>query len=487
MCDGEPVVAAFVSEADRFVYELEPKDLATTVWARAKLLQLDEPHFDVAGERVSLVAYEFRAHDLALIAWTAGKAQHAKGSLMDMLGCSFLAASESDAATLANMARSWASLRSKGIALMSAAALEAAILVDEFYAQHLASAFQAFTKLLLHGLNLMPATGARARLIVTEPDPQQLSNTLRALGRLSFSGQLTTEAAAHQVQSAQHLSGPQEASNRTQTPTSSVFLNLAALEGLADQASRMATHFDPQGLAMVAWSFATCELRDLPLFDIAGEHVSSIVHALARRVCAASGATELGPQSPSNLARALGRPELRGSPVLDAAASAVMDRSSECSPLNSANLAWGFGTLRDAPGSLLTALVRESMSKLPEPSGQQLANMVWGFAWLSFVEAGWMEAHPRFARPLLPEYTPQGLCNTARKPAKLVVFEEALMMSACHEAQNRFHLPQPQNFSNFVWAFSIFHLLGGQLMNSIGYDFREKLPEFDAQAITNTL
>ena len=209
------------------------------------------------------------------------------------------------------------------------------------------------------------------------------------------------------------------------------------------------------------------------------------MQALARRGCAA--ATELGAQSPSNLARALGRPELRGSPVSDAAASAVLDRSSECSPLNSANLAWGLGTLRDAPGSALTVLARESMSKLPEPSGQQLANMVWGFAWLSFVEASWMEAHPRFARPLLPEYTPQGLCNTARKPAKLVVLEEALMMSACHEAQKRFQLPQPQNFSNFVWAFSIFHLLGGQLMNSIGYDFREKLPEFDAQALTNTL
>ena len=123
-------------------------------------------------------------------------------------------------------------------------------------------------------------SGARARLIVTEPDAQQLSNTLWALGRLSFSGQLTIEAAAHQVQSAQHFFGPQETSNRTRTPTSSVFLNLAALEGLADQAIRMATHFDPQGLAMVAWSFATCELRDLPLFDIASERVLSIVHEL---------------------------------------------------------------------------------------------------------------------------------------------------------------------------------------------------------------
>ena len=127
------------------------------------------------------------------------------------------------------------------------------------------------------------------------------------------------------------------------------------------------------------------------------------------------------------------------------------------------------------------------MGKLPEPSGQQLANMVWGFAWLSFLEASWMEAHPRFARPLLPEHTPQGLCNTARKPAKLVAFGEALMMSACDEAQKRFHLSQPQNFSNFVRAFRIFHLLGGQLMNSIGYDFRDKLSEFDAQALTNTL
>ncbi|CAE7798215.1 unnamed protein product [Symbiodinium necroappetens] len=298
----------------------------------------------------------------------------------------------------------------------------------------------------------MPATGARTRLVVTEPDAQQLSNTLRALGRLSFSGHLTIDAAAHQVQSAHSLFGPQETSNRTRTPTSSVLLDLALLEGLADQAIRMAPHFDPQGLAMVAWSFATCELRDLPLFDTTGEHVLSIIHELDPQFTAIScaSATELGPQSPSNLARALGRPELRGSPVLDATAATVLDRSSECSPLNSSNLAWGFGTLRDAPGSLLTALGRESTGKLPEPSGQQLANMVWGFAWLSFLDASWMEAHSRFARPLLPEHTPQGLCNTARKPAKLVAFGEALMMSACHEAQKRFHVSQPQNFSNFV-------------------------------------
>ncbi|OLP92015.1 putative phenylalanine--tRNA ligase beta subunit [Symbiodinium microadriaticum] len=374
-------------------------------------------------------------------------------------------------AKTAGEAWSWASLRSKGIALMSATALE------EFHAQHLASAFQAFAKLLLHDLHLMPATGARARLVVTEPDAQQLSNTLRALGRLSFSGHLTIDAAAHQVQSAHSLFGPQETSNRTRTPTSSVLLDLALLEGLADQAIRMAPHFDPQGLAMVARSFATCELRDLPLFDTTGEHVLRIIHeldpqftaisardpstpaalsislmqALARRGCAS--ATELGPQSPSNLARALGRPELRGSPVLDATAATVLDRSSECSPLNSSNLARGLGTLRDGPGSLLTALGRESTGKLPEPSGQQLANMVWGFAWLSFLDASWMEAHSRFARPLLPEHTPQGLCNTAQKPAKLVAFGEALMMSACHEAQKRFHVSQPQNFSNFVCAY----------------------------------
>ncbi|CAE7264888.1 unnamed protein product [Symbiodinium sp. CCMP2456] len=172
----------------------------------------------------------------------------------------------------------------------------------EFHAQHLASAFQAFAKLLLHDLNLMPATGARARLVVTEPDAQQLSNTLRALGRLNFSGHFTTEAAAHQVQSARSLLGPQETSNRTRTPTSSVLLDLALLEGLADQAIRMAPHFDPQGLAMVAWSFATCELRDLPLFDTTGEQVLSIIHELDPQFTAISARD---PSTPATLSISL--------------------------------------------------------------------------------------------------------------------------------------------------------------------------------------
>ena len=99
MYDGEPLTAVLACEANRFLQEFDPKDLATTVQASGKLMQLDELMFDSTGDRMLLAAEGPRAHDLAIMAWSAGKAQHKNEAFLEMTCCSFLATREPDAAT----------------------------------------------------------------------------------------------------------------------------------------------------------------------------------------------------------------------------------------------------------------------------------------------------------------------------------------------------------------------------------------------------
>ena len=385
-------VAAALRVAEEGGAAFGPQGLSLTAWAFAKASAGQAPPqalLDAIAVAAIPRLHEFKAQELANLAWAYGKSEHAAPALLDAIAA---AASprldDFKSQELANLAWAYGKSEHAAPALLDKIAAAATPRLGEFQPQGLANTAWAFAKAGHPAPSLFEAITLAAVTRLGSFKPQELANTAWACATAQYEAPPFYEQLAYACRVRISDFNAQELAN-----TAWAFAKLGhpaprLLSAVAVAATRRAGELKPQELASTAWSFAV---------------------VATPAACRHAGAP---PHSPSPSSQAANH----SAPLLfDAIAQAAVLRVDQFGPRSIALTAWAFSRASHASPALFDALAARATPLLDEFDAQGLANLAWSFAAAGRPATALFDGIAAAAGPRLAagEYKPQELASTA--------------------------------------------------------------------------
>jgi RAP domain len=245
------------------------------------------------------------------------------------------------------------------------------------------------------------------------------------------------------------------------------------LNALAERAELCVDDFAPQGLANVAWGFATLNHKTPSLFD-------AIAHAAQACI------DEFAPQALANTAWAFATLNHKAPLLFDAIARTAPVCMGDFKPQELSNTAWAFGTLNHEAPSLFDAIAVAAQARINEFNPQNLSNTAWSFARLKHDAPALFDAIARTAPVRINKFNPQGLANTAWAFAALNHEAPLLFNAIADAAQARIDEFAPQALANTAWSFATLKYEAPVLLDAIARAAPVRIGDFTPQNLANT-
>jgi len=205
---------------------------------------------------------------------------------------------------------------------------------------------------------------------------------------------------------------------------------------------------DPQGLAMLAWAYATLRASTLGLWEaIKAEAFSKLRHIEARGLSALAWAFAVARTEPNGA----------NNEVICALAAESVRRCTRPAPRHIASLAWACAKAQVQDPKLVFQMSADACAQLDEFEPQALANLAWALATLAGAgvasDSGWLlaAALPAAALPKLREFNPQELSNIAWACVALSV-DPCLVRAVAVEAVHQLAAFPMEDLSGLAWA-----------------------------------
>ena len=215
--------------------------------------------------------------------------------------------------------------------------------------------------------------------------------------------------------------------------------------GLWEEVERAAlgkmSEFKPQGLANMAWAWAT-----------AGRAAPVVFDAIA--AAAALCVRDFKPQEVANTVWAFATAGHAAPALFGTIAAEVARRVHEFNPQNLANTAWAFATAGHAAPVLFDAIAGEGVRRMRDFNPQDQANTAWAYATAGYAAPALFDAIAAEAARGVRVFNPQGLANTAWAYATAGHAAPVLFDAIASEGARRARDFNPQDLANTAWAFA---------------------------------
>jgi RAP domain len=231
--------------------------------------------------------------------------------------------------------------------------------------------------------------------------------------------------------------------------------------------------FSPQGLANVAWGFATLNREAPSLFD-------SIAIAARGRI------HEFKPQELANTAWAFATLKHEAPSLFDAIARAASIRIDNFIPQALSNTAWAFATLRHEAPLLFNDIANAAQVRIDEFNPQELSNTAWSFATIKHEAPLLFDVIENAAQVRIDEFNPQELSNTAWAFATIKHEAPLLFDVIANATPVRIDEFNPQELSNMAWSFATIKHRAPLLFDAIARAAPARIGEFKAQELSKT-
>jgi RAP domain/FAST kinase-like protein, subdomain 1 len=282
------------------------------------------------------------------------------------------------------------------------------------------------------------------------------------------------------------------------------------MDALANRAVLVVDDFMPQGLANVAWGFATLSHKAPLLFDAIARASQVQIHEFnpqslsntswafatlkheapllfgAIATAAQVHINEFKPQELSSLIMAYAKMNHNAPALLDAVARAAAARIHDFKPQELSNTVWSFATLKHEAPALLDAIAEAVQERIQDFKPQELSNTVWSFATLKRKSPMLFDAIAEAVQERIQDFKPQELSNTAWSFATLKHTAPALLDAIAPAAQGWIQDFNPQELSNMAWSFATLNHEAPSLLDAIARAIPARVGDYNAQDLANT-
>ncbi|CAE8626030.1 unnamed protein product [Polarella glacialis] len=248
---------------------------------------------------------------------------------------------------------------------------------------------------------------------------------------------------------------------------------------ICQQSLQLLDDFKPQEMANLAWACATMDFRD-----------AELSWALAR---AATQKIDLfKPQELSSLTWFFATSGVCNLAFLRAVAKSALPRLGSFSPHELSNLAWSFAKLGDWAGDaavhdLFDGIAIASEEQMKTFSHQDCSNLVWAFATVSVKPpTSLLDVLAARSSLVIDSCSPQSLANIAWAFATLALPCDALLLRVSAASLHKLGAFKAQEMSNLAWAFATLGVEDRRLFAALSSELsKRKLSEFRPQELSN--
>eukprot|EP00434_Breviolum_minutum_P010336 symbB.v1.2.009120.t1/scaffold572.1/size185581/9 len=289
----------------------------------------------------------------------------------------------------------------------------------------------------------------------------------------------------------------------------------AIFERLSRRAQEIVKDLDAQGLAIVAWSFATIGRKDETLLSLIAQearqkldtfgvqNISNLIwanatlglradalHADLLRECL----TRMEDFTTQELAIVNWAFTKLAYPVGDewkAALRSRILRLKEYAPSELSMIAWALATRGDYDPDLLAYVARRSMELMRSFTGQNLATIIWAIATISYKDDPSIDEFLRMALGAIiarsNEFQPLNIALISWGLAKLSFKAEAAFESMCDAAVQQIDSFVPQNLVQLMWACGTAGYRNEQFLRAAARVAKRTIDQFSSQHQSNFL
>ncbi|KAL3794747.1 hypothetical protein HJC23_012757 [Cyclotella cryptica] len=243
---------------------------------------------------------------------------------------------------------------------------------------------------------------------------------------------------------------------------------------IAQRALRSISHFSPEGLSKLAWSFAKVNVRSPQLF-------AAIVEASERCM------KEFNPQSISIMLWGFARNEECYVRLFEMATKKAISCLSEFKPQELTNTVHAFATSKHSNHTFFEKVGEEAEARIESFIPQNLANIVWAYATLGVSHPRLFKAVAKKAISSSSRFSSQELSTTAWAFATAKVDALNLFHVIAENSMAKLDKFEPQHLSNIVWAFATSKIPHRRLFEAVADSVLCRRTEFSPLQISTLI
>jgi len=380
--------------------------------------------------------------------------------------------------------------------------------VDLFTPRDLAGIVWGFASLCHRNDSLMSVVAAEVVNKISGFDQRQLSNTAWAFAKCglwneqlvkSITGECMTKIETFSAQSLSHIAW---AMAHWGAPRRDDLMDAIAVE-----LQKKISEFMPAPLAMIAWSFASLQLKNIPLMNAISSEAASKVrqfrmqdlahlawafanvrirdqalfNILADEIQRNIAGTQ--PAELANIAWAFSKNNFSHEPLMLAIASEAIPQIHDLKPAELAMLTWAFAIAGQPHKQLMMEIGSQVASRIEKCSTPQLSHITWAFGALSIRHGDFLQSLAKHVHANVGKFRAQSLAGFVWTFAMVRFCDEPLLRRVIPEIARDTADLRPVVLARCAWAYRVLGLLSSELMAALVLEALNKIDAFSTQVL----